>query len=420
MIFFKKVNQISLGKKIIILALLLGLAVFSYRQITSSKTIKSTYQTATAEKQTLISSVSASGSITSGNNLSVTTSATGTVKNVYVKNGDTVKMGQKIAEISLDQDGLQKQSQAWASYLSAKNNLESSRNKLHSLQSAEFTANQKFINDAVARDLTVDDPTYIEENANWLQAEADYKNQFNVISQSQASLTNSWYSYQQVSPIITAPASGVISNLMITSGTVISSSTTSSGSSVSQKLATIKSKQNENPQAEVTLSEIDATKVSPGQKVTITMDAFPDKSFTGKVLIVDTNGEVSSGVVSYPATIQFDTSEEKIYPNMGVNARIITEIKDNVLVVPSSSIQSVGGQKNVRVLQNGQITNLPVEIGLIGDTETEIVSGLNEGDAVVTSIITSGSTSTTRNTTSPFGGTNRGFGGGSGAVFLSR
>lgn len=414
----EKIKKLSLGKKILVLLVVIVLGWFGYKSISSAKTAKPSYQTATVEKGTLISSVSASGSITSGNNLSITTSATGTVKNVYVKNGDNVKMGQKIAEISLDQDGLQKQSQAWASYLSAKNNLDSARNKLNSLQSAEFTANQKFINDAVARDLTTDDPTYIEENANWLQAEADYKNQFNVITQSQASLTNSWYAYQQVSPVITAPANGIVSNLMITTGTVITSSATSGNSSTSQKLATIKSKQNENPQAEVTLSEIDATKVNPGQKVTVTMDAFPDKTFTGKVLIVDTNGEVSSGVVSYPATIQFDTAEGNIYPNMGVNAKIITDIKDNVILVPSSAIQSVGGQKTVRVMQKDRITNVPVETGLIGDNQTEIVSGLNEGDIIVTSIISSGSTTPKTNTASPFGGGNRGIGGG--AVFMTR
>jgi RND family efflux transporter MFP subunit len=406
------IKKLSLAQKIILSVIIIGLTIFGYSKFFGSKTQKATYQTAVVERGTLISSVSASGTITSGNNLSITTSATGTVGQVFVKNGDLVKKGQKIAEISLDQDGLQKQSQAWASYLSAKNSLDSARNKINSLQATEFSANQKFINGAVARDLETDDPTYIQENATWLQAENDYKNQFNVIEQSQASLTGSWYSYQQVSPHIVAPAAGIVSNLMITTGTVIASS--GSTSTTSQKLATIKS-QNENTQAQVTLSEIDATKVNPGQQVTITMDAFPEKTFTGKVLMVDTNGTVSSGVTAYPATIQFDTSTGNIYPNMGVNAKIIIDVHDNVLLVPSSAIQSSNDGKTVRTLAKGQLVSIPVEIGMVGDSQTEIISGVKEGDSVVTSVINATKTTTTA---SPFGSTGRGIG--SGNVMIAR
>ncbi len=410
----------SLNKYTIGLLALILLTYGGYKYFSSSKTSAVQYQTAVAERGTLVSSVTSSGSITSGNNLSISTSATGTVNKVFVKNGDIVKQGQKIAEITLDQDALQKQASSWASYLGAKNSLDSAKNKLNSLQATEFNLNQKFINGSVARGLAVDDPTYIQENANWLQAENDYKNQYNAITQSQASLTSAWYAYQQVSPTIVSPANGVISNLMIAAGSVITQSSSSTNSNTSQQLGTIR-RPDENTQAAISLSEIDATKVNPGQKVTITMDAFPDKTFTGKVIIVNTNGQVSSGVTSYPATIQFDTSTGNIYPNMGVNVKIITNVKDNVLLVPSTAIQTVSGAKSIRILKNGQLTSIPVEVGSSNDTQTEIVSGVNEGDSVVTSVIsTAAKTTTSTQTTSPFGsiggagGAARNFGGGAG------
>lgn len=401
--FLAKIKQLSLVAKIIILLVLGVISYFAYTKFFKSSSNTPTYRTALVERGTLVSSITASGTITSGNNLSISTSATGTVNRVYVSNGDTVKSGQKIADIILDQDGKQKQSAAWSSYLSAKNSLDSAKNKLNSLQATEFSANQKFINDAVARNLTVDDPTYIQENATWLQAEGDYKNQYNAISQSQAALTSSWYSYQQVSSNIISPAGGTVSNLMIAPGTVISAPSSSSSNNVSsQQLGTIR-RPNENTQASVTLSEIDVTKISIGQKVTITMDAFPDKTFTGRVIFVNTNGQVSSSVTSYPATIQFDTSTNNIYPNMSVNVKIITNVKDNILIVPSSAIQNTNGQKTVRVLQNRQLVNIPIEVGLASDTQTEIISGVNEGDSVVTSVINATATSSTIQTASPFG-----------------
>ncbi|KKU82436.1 MAG: Efflux transporter, RND family, MFP subunit [Microgenomates group bacterium GW2011_GWA2_47_8] len=397
----ESIKKLSTVKKIVLVIIILSIGWFTVSKVQSKNASTPQYSEAQVERGTFINSITSSGSITSGNNLSITTSATGTVNHVYVKNGDTVKKGQKIADITLDQDSLQKQTSAWASYLGAKNSLDSAKNKLNSLQAAEFSANQKFINDAVARGLTIDDPTYIQENATWLQAENDYKNQTGVISQAQVSLTSSWYSYQAVSSSIISPAAGIISNLMIAPGSVISAG----------QVGAIK-RPDENTQASVTLSEIDATKVNPGQKVTITMDAFPDKTFTGKVIIVNTNGQVSSGVTSYPATIQFDTSTGNIYPNMGVNVKIITEIKDNVLLVPSSAIQTSNGQKTIRILKSGQLINIPVEVGGTNDTQTEIISGINEGDLVVTSVTTAAKT-TTSTTTSPFGGLggNRNFGG---------
>ncbi len=414
-----KIVGLPIAAKIIIGLVIVGGGWLAYSKIAASKAAAPTYQTAQVEKGTLITSVTASGNITTGNNLTISTTATGTVNKVYVQNGDTVTAGQKIADITLDQDGLQRQASAWSQYISAQNSVKSQTDNLNSLQAAEFTANQKFMNDAVVRGLDTSDPTYIEENATWLQAEANYTNQFSSIAQAKANLTSAWYAYQQVAPSVVSPANGIVSNLMIASGTVITGSTSGSSNSVSsQQLGSIK-RPDENTQAIVSLSELDAGKVNPGQKVTITMDAYPDKTFTGKVLVVNTNGAVSSGVTTYPATIQFDTATGNIYPNMATTAKIITQVKNDVLLAPSTAVQTTNGSTSLRELVNGVLTNVPVVVGDSNDTQTEIVSGANEGDMVVTSIRSTSATTTSTNATSIFGalgGAARGGVGGGAAV----
>lgn len=397
-----------------------AIAVFALWKIRSNTSSQPQYQTATATKGTLVTSVTASGTITSGGSVDVTTSATGIVSKVYVKDGDSVVTGQKIADITLDQNAQQRQAAAYANYLGAQSSLSSAQSKMNSLQAALFKANQAFLTDrgvANPTDGQKADPVYIEENATWLQAEADYKNQQQVISQAQSALSSSWLSYLQNSSTIVAPTSGVVSNLTVAEGVAITSSSNTSSSISSQELGKV-TVPGAHLQATVSLSEIDSVNVKPDQKATLTLDAFSGKTFTGKVLIVDTNGAVSSGVTTYPTVISFDDSLPNIYPNMAVTANIITSVKDNVILVPSGAVQTSGGQTTVQILKNGQVTSVDVTAGDSNDTETEIVSGVNDGDVVVTGTASSASTSQT-GTSSPFGALGgRGIGGfgGGGAV----
>ncbi|MBI2314511.1 efflux RND transporter periplasmic adaptor subunit [Candidatus Daviesbacteria bacterium] len=408
-------SKASLKKKLLFLIILLAAGWFSGHKIISTGAQQIQYQTAQAEKGTLITSISASGIVLPGSSASITTQATGIVNQVYIKDGDIVTQGQKIADITLDIGSQQKQAAAWSAYLSAKNSLDSAQAKINSLQAAAFKANQTFMNDAVARDLATDDPTYIQENALWLQAEADYKNQGNTITQAQAALNSSWLSYIQLSSTITSPMAGRVSGLTLTPGLSITGSQGESESSMSSSSVGTIVTENSSLQGVVNLTEIDVTEVSPGQKVTLTLDAFPGKTFAGKVSTINTSGSVSSGVTTYPTTITFDTALNNIYPNMAVNATIITNIKDSAVLVPSAAVQTSNGQSIVRVLKDGQLNLIPVEVGDSNDTQTEIASGINEGDAVVTGSTNSGTTRPgTSGATSPFGsfGGSRGSGGG--------
>lgn len=381
--------------KKVIIAIVLAIGIFgTYKYFSNKKANTPTYQTATAEKGTLINTISASGTVQNGNNFTMTTTASGIVKKVYVKNGDTVKKGQKIAEITLDTESNQKYLAAYASYIGAKNSLDSAKTTLYTLDSAMWSAHQIFRNDAQERNLTFDDPTYIQQNDNWKAAEAKVIAQQQVIKQSEISMQSSALTYQLASPVIYAPDNGVISSLNLAEGMVVSAGTIGSVNTKAGEMI-----------AKVNLTEIDVTKVKTGQKVTVTMDSFADKTFAGEVKAVDTSGSASSGVTSYPVVIAFKTDLTNIYAGMAVSAKIITEVKNDVVLVNNGAITTTNGESIVKIMNNNKVSEVTVETGSSNETQTEIISGISEGDVVVTGSTTS-NTSVKSSGTSVFGGQN--------------
>ncbi len=373
------------------IAALVVLGFFGWKML-KGNTKPVQYQTAKVERGTLISTVTASGIVTSSSSVPVTTSATGTIDMIYVKNGDSVNKGDTIATLIPDSSSLHKQTATWASYLSSRNLLNGAKAKMNSLQSALFVANQKFVNDRGVPNPSADqknDPAYIEENATWLAAEADYNNQQGAIAQAEAALSNAWLLYSQVSSTITAPIGGIVSDLSVDAGAVIigqnTVNSTANSTSYSQKIAAIKT--NAAPTVGISLSEIDVPKVKLGNKATITLDAIPGKTFTGKIVGIDTSGVVNSGVTNYPVIIVLDTQAPDIFTNMSVSSNIIIDTKSDILIVPSTAIQVQEDQSFVKILKNGVVQEISVETGITSDTQTEITSGLNEGLEVITGTV---------------------------------
>lgn len=213
---------------------------------------------------------------------------------------------------------------------------------------------------------------------------------------------------------IRAPFSGVIGRL-----TVNRLDSVSSGSSIGTLVSYQKV-------ANVSLNEVDVVKVKAGQKAVLTFDAVSDLEIDGKVTEVDTVGVVSSGVVSYNVKIEFNSQDERVRPGMSVNANIITETKKDVLVVPSSAIKTNKGVSTVEVPTDKNVSeksglfsssskgvvlsSLPVskqiKIGLADDRNTEVVTGLIEGEKIIVRTI-AGTNSKTTTAPSIFGSPNR-------------
>ena len=199
-----------------------------------------------------------------------------------------------------------------------------------------------------------------------------------------------------VSPILYAPISGKITGLSLMKGADISGETSIIARVITAALPTVT----------VNLTEVDAPKIQLDNKATITLDALADKTYTGKIISIDTTGSVSSGVTSYPAVIMFDTAAPEVFGNMSAQASIITDTKTDVISIPTSAIQTANGQTTVRIMKDGEPQQVIVETGIHSDTHTEIISGLSEGDIVITSTAQSNpaASKASTQTTSPFSG----------------
>lgn len=399
---FKKIPL--LFKVLSVILIVFGLGFFFFFKNKNNSTVS--YQTTEAQKGNLVVSLSASGQISSSNTRSVTTTASGVVSKVYVKEGQKVAVGTPIALIDLDLDGRRTRDSAYTSYLSAQNNLESTKNSLYNLQSLVASTYDKFHNDAGARGLATDDVTYVTQYSAYTTAQNNLNNYQSTLKIAQLNVANAYAAYQKAGATIYAPISGTISGISLTKGMVITSSTSDS------KVANIVT--GSNPTISISLTESDIFKVSVGNQATVILDTIADKTFSGTVLSVDKAGSVSSGVVSYPVTILLDSNSPDIFPNMSATVKVITQIKSDVILIPSTAITKTNGNAVVHVLKDGKASTVNVTTGSVGDSETEITSGISAGDQVITNFATVNKTSTSKSSsssTSVFSTTNRGFGG---------
>lgn len=136
----------------------------------------------------------------------------------------------------------------------------------------------------------------------------------------------------------------------------------------------------------ITLAETDVPKAQVGQKAQILLDALQGQVFTGTVTEIDLVGTVTSGVVNYSATIAVQDPSESMRSGMNATANIILQQRQNVLLVPNRAVRTVNTRlRTATVVYQGQLIDVPVTIGLTGDTESEVLSGLQQGDIVLTS-----------------------------------
>ncbi len=177
--------------------------------------------------------------------------------------------------------------------------------------------------------------------------------------------------------------------------------------------------------ADITVNEVDASKIRVGQKATLTFDALPNVSIAGTVASINSVGTVSQGVVSYSATIGFDTQNDQVMPGMSATADIIIGTGTG-LIVPMSAVKTANGQSYVEVFDPPLAgstasagvespvlpTRVPVVTGLTNDTETVVENGLTAGAQVVTRTIAGTGAAATATSaarsTSLFGGSTSG------------
>ena len=130
------------------------------------------------------------------------------------------------------------------------------------------------------------------------------------------------------------------------------------------------------------IAEADAAKVQLGQAARITFPAT-SATATGTVTQITPQSTVSNNVVQYPVQVSLATAPPGVGVGNTASLSITTGTRSGVLVAPTSAITTTGNRHTVVVRRGDQDVTVPVEIGIVGDTTTEIVGGVNEGDQLV-------------------------------------
>jgi RND family efflux transporter MFP subunit len=208
-----------------------------------------------------------------------------------------------------------------------------------------------------------------------------------AVKQAQASLDQA--QSQLAKAALVAPFDGTIGDVFVQVGQWVGTST--------QAIALVDLSKLD---VTITLAEVDVAKIQVGQQAEITLDAEPGQVFSGTVTEIDLVGTTTQGVVNYASTISINNPTDTLRPGMNASASIILEHRENVLLVPNRAVRSSGTRaRTVTVLYQGQFIDVSVTLGLSGDTQSEVMSGLQEGDVVLVS-----QTTTTSRSGGGFGG----------------
>jgi HlyD family secretion protein len=235
---------------------------------------------------------------------------------------------------------------------------------------------------------------------------------------------------------VRSPSDGVILQKYVEQGTIITSglSLSSTGTSILQIGDTTKMYVN------VSVDETDIGSVDVGQPVEVTVEAYPDVPFEGKVARIDPQAKVEQNVTTFNVRVEIDNSSPTfrlLKPGMNATCEFIVGEKENVVAVPTDAVRTDDNGSFVEIAQGGvpappdpsaktppdpdalvdvKTRRVAVEVGLEGNDSVEITKGLKEGDTVVTQTIEAA----TQAAGSPFaggggrGGGGRGGGGGGG------
>jgi len=224
---------------------------------------------------------------------------------------------------------------------------------------------------------TLDEKTKSLDKLTQAPDESDIKSKTLAVEQKQRALDAAREALADCT--IVAPFDGVVAAIDIKAGDEIAS-----GASVATIITA-------NQVASITLNEVDIAKVEAGQKAALSFSAIDGLTITGKVAQVGVMGSVSQGVVSYEVVIALDEANPQVKSGMSVSASVITQIKQDVLLVPSTAVKTANDGSVYVLLEpsGGSADTAPreqtVSIGLSDDQNTEIISGISEGDRVAVS-----------------------------------
>ncbi len=355
----------------------------------SPQPVKYTYITHPVQQGTLINDVSGTGNLTYAQSSVVNSQVSGTVLNINVQSGQMVTAGEPLFNIQ-NNSLTATADKLYATYLQDKQAISNDNTLI--IQDENNLNND---NSTVATDqLPTATPSQQQSLATAEQQQTVARQQLNTaqlaLTADQATEQADWAAYSvQLTTIadtnITAPINGLLVSVNISPGQYVSGSAGSAAAANNPEMLIV------NPsslEASITLNEVDAVKVQPGQTVQLNFNAVPGLSLTGTVASVNSIGTVTQGVVTYNIVVTPSTSNPQLKSGMSVTANITTEAKNNVISVPSTAVKtSTSGQQYVQLLEKGKPVNVNIQTGIVTNNGTEVTSGLKVGELVITQTI---------------------------------
>lgn len=325
------------------------------------------------EKASLQNSVTATGTIEAVTSVTVGTQVSGIVDKLYVDYNSTVKKGQIIAELD-------------------KTNLISQLNTSKAeLASAQSSLDYQLAN--IRRYRTLYEQGLVSAD-DYESAQLSYNQAKQQVAQAKENVQRAQTNLSYAT--ITSPIDGTVISKSVEEGQTVAASFNT------PELFTI-AKDLTNMQVVADVDEADIGEVKEGNRVTFTVDAYPDDVFQGKVMQVRLQATTTNNVVTYEVVISAPNADLKLKPGLTANVTIYTQERSGVLCVPSKALrftptkETVGkakindckGKNKVWTLDKkaNVLTAHPVNIGQTDGTHTEIVKGINEGTMVVTEIV---------------------------------
>lgn len=363
-------------KKALVIAAVAAIAALAVWLLSDGKKEeKITFDTAAVAPANIMNSITATGTIEPVTSVTVGTQVSGIVSKLFVDYNSVVKKGQVIAE--LDKTNLMSQLNT------AKTQLATAQSQLN-YQTANYNRYKTLFEKGL---VAADD--FDNAKLSYTQAKEQVVSAKEEVQRAQ---TNLGYA------TITSPIDGVVLSKSVEEGqTVAASFSTPELFTIAQDLT--------NMQVVADVDEADIGDVKEGERVTFTVDAYPDDTFEGKVKQVRQEATTTNNVVTYEVVISAPNADLKLKPGLTANVTIYTAERKGVLSVPSKALrfipqkETVGKMKivdaanaknKVWTIEGNSIVAHKVNIGMTDGTNTQIVGGIAEGTKVITGLNVTG------------------------------
>ena len=365
-------KKLRISKIWIAVIVIVVIAVAAWALSGGKKEEEINFKEEAVKTETLQNSVTATGTIEAVTSVTVGTQVSGIVNKLYVDYNSQVKKGQVIAE--LDKTNL------LSELNTAKANLASATSNLN-YQAANMNRYQTLYKKGL-----VSADEYENALLTYRQAKEQVASSKENVQKAQ---TNLGYA------TITSPIDGTVISKSVEEGQTVAASFNT------PELFTI-AKDLTNMQVVANVDEADIGGVKEGDRVTFTVDAYPDDTFEGTVKQVRLEATTTNNVVTYEVVISAPNADLKLKPGLTANVTIYTQERSGVLAVANKALrftptkETVGkdmkivdckGKNKVWTLSDKTLTAHPVTIGQTDGVHTEIIKGIRKGQKIVTEII---------------------------------